>query len=650
MSKQCHKCGVQCRDGMQFCSSCGASLGEPAVTHKALADYLANKVIVSYQERRKAVGKAALFLVEDRFVTFEHRLAQALAENLGYSVSLSFDTEDSIPKENGFVFFGSYLDSATKEHGNLDVYEAIISLINGGRDVLIVCDSKDFIDWTLSEISAAVITVPRFTPKSLVAACQLFFGTKETSEKGDLSWARYVTPEDFLINSEVKDDPVHHIRESVWHRLAKHRCDDARDLDALYGFGDARDWAKDWSVDVCEILSGKGNLGWNDVEHGALLVGRHGMGKTAFARSLAKAAGINLLVANIPSEKDDADTRLNYLRGTWREAKELSPCVLLLEGGYTERLGVLEFMFDEFDVDEPVFVLVTHLDNEITHALLRAGRLERVLSIPLPTSRVLKEVYIPLLEAAGCKLSESELDELSKSSHGIVRTLARAEEVVRLAQRTARRKSIPMRLPDLMAQIYGTPGPSKRVLPVRKIEDTAFHEAGHAVMSLLSSRALKAITYMSVVPNGDYLGFVARHEDDAETGETRNDLVEHIRICLGGRAAEEIKNGTDGISTGASQDLESATATATDMSALLGFGARQSLVSWEPDLSRNDVLREEVGTLLEEQYQVTLAMLREHWVLVEQLVAAVMKKEEITGDEMRSIFEKYRFSLPAKNP
>ena len=82
MSKQCHKCGEKCRDGMQFCSACGASLGEPAVTHKELADYLAREVVASYQPRRKAVGKAALFLVEDRFITFEHRLAQALAETL----------------------------------------------------------------------------------------------------------------------------------------------------------------------------------------------------------------------------------------------------------------------------------------------------------------------------------------------------------------------------------------------------------------------------------------------------------------------------------------------------------------------------------------------------------------------------------------
>ena len=648
MSKKCHKCGEQCRDGMQFCTACGASLGEPAVTHKELADYLAREVIATYQPRRKAVGKAALFLVENRFITFEHRLAQALSETLKYSGKLSFDGEDSIPKESGFVFFWTQLQSAIEEQSFADVFDAVVSLINGGRDVLIVCDRKDLVPPMFTDIAVDVISVPRFNPKTLVEACHAFFGTRRVPENDDLSWARHVTPEDFLINSEVKNNPLRHIRESGMHRHAKHRCDDARDLDALYAFGDARDWAKDWSTDVREIITGKGNLGWSDVEHGALLVGPHGMGKTEFARSLAKAAGINLLKAVMPSEDDHAEERIDYLREKWLEAKDLSPCVLLLEGGYTKKIGVLEFMFDDFDSDEPVFVLVTHLDDDVTPALLRAGRLERVLSIPLPTARILKEVYTPLLEAAGCKLTANELDELAKNSQGNVRTLSRAEEVVRLAQRTARRKFTSMSLQDLMAQIYETPGPSKRVLPVQKIEDTAFHEAGHAVMMLLSSRAMKSITYLSVVPKDDYLGVTRFYRDDAEPDHTRNDLIEDIRISLGGRAAEEIKNGKEGISTGPSSDLENATWTATVMATRYGFGARQSLVSWEPDLARNDALREEVSSLLEEQYQVTLAMLREHWTLVGQLVTAVMKKEEITGDEMRAIYDSYRSSLPTK--
>lgn len=199
-----------------------------------------------------------------------------------------------------------------------------------------------------------------------------------------------------------------------------------------------------------------------------------------------------------------------------------------------------------------------------------------------------------------------------------------------------------------MAQIYETPGFSERVLPIRTIEDTAFHEAGHAVMMLLSSRAIKTITYLSVVPKDGSLGITYSYRDETEPDRTRNDLIESIRVALGGRAAEEIKNGKEGISTGPYSDLRNATRMATLMATRFGFGARQSLVSWKPDLARNDALREEVSALLEEQYQVTLAMLRESWQLVEGLVVAVMKKEEITGDEMREIYEKYRSALPAK--
>ncbi len=648
MTKQCHKCGKDCRDGAQFCGGCGASLGEPAVTHKELADYLAKEIIPQYQAQRFAVGKAALILIENRFDTFEHRIAQSLAEQLDYSGMLPFDAEDNIPKQKGFVFFWSYLESLIEKKDLHDVYDAIVSLISLGRDVVIVCNQIELVESLFIDIAAVTQSIPRFSPKTLIEACHTFFDQNKMTVNEDLSWARYLLPEDFLINSEVSNDPVIHIRESVMHRISKHRCDDARDLDALYAFGEARDWAKDWSNDVREILASKGNLTWNDVEHGVLLVGPHGMGKSAFTRSLAKASGINLLETIMPDMEDDFDAGLEYLREKWFEAKKLSPSILLIESGY-KKIGVLEFMFNEFDINEPVFVLVTHLNDDVNQTLLRAGRLERVFEIPIPTPRILKEVYAPLLTSIGCHLTDKELDELSKNSQGSVRTLARAEEVVRLAQRAARRNRKPLVLQDLMKQVYETPGSWSRVIPIQKIEDTAFHEAGHAVMMLLSTRAIKTLTYLSVVPKGDYLGVTREYFDSTLPDETRNHQIESIRIDLGGRAAEEIKNGKEGVSTGASSDLESATWVATDMICRYGFGSRQSLVSWEADIATNDALREEVSNLLQEQYQITIAMLKEHWGLVEQLVAAVMIKEEITGDEMREIYEQYQSSHHAKN-
>lgn len=647
MTKQCQKCGKDCRDGAQFCSGCGASLGEPALTHKELADYLSKEIIPQYQAQRSAIGKAALILIENRFDTFEHRIAQSLAEQLDYSGMLPFDAEDNIPKHKGFVFFWSYLDSLIEKKDLHDVYDAIISLISLGRDVVILCNQIELVESLFIDISAVTLSIPRFSPKTLIEACHKFFDQKEIKVNEDLFWSRYLIPEDFLINNEVCNDPLSHIRESVMHRISKHRCDSARNLDALYAFGEAREWANDWSNDVREILANKGNLTWNDIEHGVLLVGPHGMGKSAFAKSLSKASGLNLIEAMMPNMEEDFDASLDYLREKWLEAKKLSPSILLIESGY-KKIGILEFMFNEFDINEPVFVLVTHLNDDVNQTLLRAGRLERVFEIPIPTPRILKEVYAPLLTSIGCHLTDKELDELSKNSQGAVRTIARAEEVVRLAQRAARRNGKPLILQDLIKQVYETPGTWSRVIPRQKIEDTAFHEAGHAVMMLLSTRAMKTLTYLSVVPKGDYLGVTREYFDNTLPDVTRNHQIESIRIDLGGRAAEEIKNGKEGVSTGASSDLESATWVATNMICRYGFGSRQSLVSWDADIATNDALREEVSTLLEEQYQITLAMLKEHWVLVEKLVGAVMIKEEITGDEMREIYEQYHVSRRTK--
>ena len=267
--------------------------------------------------------------------------------------------------------------------------------------------------------------------------------------------------------------------------------------------------------------------------------------------------------------------------------------------------------------------------------------------IPYPTARILKEVYRPILKESGFELSEIEIDQLSKSSQGYVTSLARAEQIVRSAKRQARRNNKSPSLMDLIDQVYEIPGNSARNLPEDKIRDTAFHEAGHAVMMLLSSKGMKDITYLSVVPKDDYLGFTSYCSDENEPDETRKNLIEAIRVRLGGRAAEEIHMGIDGISTGPSSDLASATNVAQYMLTSCGLGPKGSLVSWSPDLSRNSELRNEINSLLVEEYRNTVDLLKKNWTLVENLVGAVMEAEEITGNEMREIYRNY---LDKKSP
>ncbi|MBU3580440.1 AAA family ATPase [Polynucleobacter sp. AP-Capit-er-40B-B4] len=641
----CQLCGYENRSGVIYCRKCKSAIAEPAITRKTLALHLADEITELYKQHQKVSGKPGLYLIESRFPNFDREFSDALSELLNFSCRL-LESKVSQDKYQGYIF------SELSEKNEFDNktspdFGQIISLITQGKDVFIVQNNLESINKYYRDTAISVITIPRFTEESLEKACKIFYNHHIKDEQ-DLSWSRFLVPEDFLINAKVKDSPLPHILDSLEHRLAQYQCKDARNLEELYAFGEARDWAYDWSKDAREILAGSKTLKWGDLERGILLVGKHGMGKLDFAKSLAKASGVHLLECSI--EDLTASDIKDYFMAQLKEAKALSPCILYVHTG-TSALDLTPFLFDSFNEDEPVFILLARNKRVIPDNLLRAKRIERVFQIPYPTARILKDVYQPLLKAVDCELSQLEMDQLANSSQGYVGSLARAEQIVRSAKRQARRKNLPISLADLIDQIYEVPSKSVRTLPLDKIRDTAFHEAGHAAMMLLTNRGLKNITYLSVVPKDDYLGFTSYAFDEDDPDETRNNLLETIRVKLGGRAAEEIHMGIDGISTGPSSDLESATRVASYMLTSFGFGINDSLVSWEPDLSRNDELRNQIDDVLKAEYKATVDTLKKNWKLVENLVEAVMKSEEITGNEMRQIYQAYLSTLPQlENP
>jgi len=632
--KHCQYCQHKNRLGATHCEDCKSIIAQPAITRNALAQHITKEIIELYTNHKKIAGKAGVYLIDTRFADFEEDLIVALSNALKAFRKFS-DFHENTAAFNNFIFNG-ISDESLSTDNNYPKYNEIITLLSYGCEVFIAHHDLDLIDPKIKRLAMGTLVIPRFTPITLRQACVTFFNNN--SSDTDLSWSRHIIPEDLLINAEVAQEPISHIYESMMMRLKKYQCNDAHELDELYAFGEARDWAKDWSKDAREIQSGSSSVQWTDIERGILLVGQHGMGKLNFAKSLAKASGMHLVECSVEGILLSDMNELLLKRQ--KEARLISPAILYVHAGNTEcNLDVS--LFDNFDEKEPVFILIARIDSNIPDYLLRAKRLERVFKIPYPTARILKEVYRPILKESGFELSQIEIDQLSKSSQGYVTTLARAEQIVRSAKRQARRNNKSLSLMDLIDQVYEIPGNSARTLPEDKIRDTAFHEAGHAVMMLLSSKGMKDITYLSVVPKDDYLGFTSYCSDENDPDETRRNLIESIRVMLGGRAAEEIHMGIDRISTGPSSDLASATNVAQYMITSCGLGQKGSLVSWYPDLSRNTELREEIDVILKEEYHNTVDALKQNWPLVENLVEAVMEAEEITGNEMREIYRNY---------
>ena len=214
--------------------------------------------------------------------------------------------------------------------------------------------------------------------------------------------------------------------------------------------------------------------------------------------------------------------------------------------------------------------------------------------------------------------------------------------MVRQATLDARREGRPAELRHFLHALYASGETSTRELAPEAAEVIAFHEAGHATLMLLGSRGREELSYLSIVPSTEQLGVTRLCFDESRPSETCQDLLERLQSDLAGRAAEEIRFGPAGVSTGCSSDLEQATQLALQMCTRYGFGGRGSLLSWEGDLARHPALREEVDALLAAQYELALEALRRHWSFVEELVGALLARKGMSGNEVRGLFDDWQ--------
>ena len=412
-------------------------------------------------------------------------------------------------------------------------------------------------------------------------------------------------------------------------------------LDDLEVFGHARDWARHWVADVRAVLESREGLGWADLERGILLRGAHGVGKTSFTRALARAAGLSLVEFAMPPPDTEPEPLRALLDARWEEACARAPALLFVTSAHAE-LDALASLWDRFSAHHPVVTVVAQQAGPPCPSLLRPGRIERTFDIVPPGLEALRKFLVPLLAAAGTTLPEEACLEFLRNAREHLSSLSELALVVRQATLDARREGRRAELRHFLHALYASGETTTRELAPEAAEVIAFHEAGHAVLMLLGNRGRQELSYLSIVPSTEQLGVTRLCFDDSRPSETCQDLLERLQSDLGGRAAEEIRYGPAGISTGSSSDLEQATQLALQMCTRYGFGGRRSLVSWEGDLVRHAALRDEVEALLAAQYELALEALRRHWSFVEELAAALLAHKGLGGDEVRRLFDDWR--------
>jgi len=439
------------------------------------------------------------------------------------------------------------------------------------------------------------------------------------------------------------------------------------------------DEAKSELTEIVDFLKSPeryGRLGGR-MPHGVLLSGAPGTGKTLLARAVAGEAHAAFFSISA-SEFIEAIVGVgaSRVRDLFAKAKEAAPAIIFIDeldaigrsrqgsvsmaGANDEREQTLNQILTEMDgfesVEAVVVLAATNRAEILDSALLRPGRFDRRVAVQPPDRegrRKILEVHtrsIPLADSV-------DLESLAATTPGMVGAdLANlANEAALLAARRNHHTVQTSDFTDSLEKIL-LGAPRGIVLSLADRERTAYHEAGHALVGMLTPGA-DPVRKVSIIPRGAALGVTLSAPDDDQVSYTREDLLGKIKVALGGRVAEETVFGT--ITTGAESDIDQVTAIARQMVGRWGMSDAIGFVRVLPADGRGPypgsagetseatqrVLDEEVRQLVDASHLEVTALLAEHRDRLETLSRALLKEE--TLDEVDAYAAA---QMPPRNP
>lgn len=424
-------------------------------------------------------------------------------------------------------------------------------------------------------------------------------------------------------------------------------------LDQLHGMADAVAWARSTLADLAAWRAGGP---WSDVSSGAVIYGPPGTGKTLLASVMAAEGDLPFVTGSLPrwQSEDQAHlgTTLRAMRRTFDEARQQAVggragrrgCVLLIDeiDSFPERSRVthdhrdyvveivnsLLELLDGANGREGVIVIGTTNDpNRLDPALLRPGRLSRVLRVGYPD---LDERVAMLRVRLGRDLRDVDLLPVARVTERA--TGAVVEQLVIDARRIASRAGRPLSIDDLLM----VAGRADRDTPPAYLRRAAIHEAGHA---LVAGIEIGTEGLVVALQSRDGAAGWLDMTNVGRTAGTRADVEASIRILLAGRAAEEVLLGEP--SAGAQGDLSAATTLVAHAVGTWGLSRSFGLLSFESrspeEILSDPELRTEASDGLDTLYENVLDILRRHRDLVEIIADRLLVERRLDGSELSSI-------------
>jgi len=406
------------------------------------------------------------------------------------------------------------------------------------------------------------------------------------------------------------------------------------------------------------------------IPRGVLLVGPPGTGKTLTARAVAGEANVPFFtISGSDFVEMFVGVGASRVRDMFEQAKKNAPCIIFIDeidavgrhrgaglgGGNDEReqtLNQLLVEMDGFEANEGIIIIAaTNRPDVLDPALLRPGRFDRQIVVPLPDvngrEKILK-VHVRKVPLS----PDVELRTVARGTPGFsgADLMNLVNEAALMAARRGKRIVTMVEFEDAKDKVMM--GAERRSMVMSEDEKrlTAYHEAGHAVVAL-SVPASDPVHKATIIPRGRALGLVMRLPEGDRLSKRYIEFTSDLAVAMGGRVAEELIFGKENITSGASSDIEQATRMARAMVTRLGYSDELGTVAYGDNndevflgmsMGRQRAVSEataqtidaEVRRLVQNGQEDARRILTEKRDGLETVAKALLEYETLTGDEI----------------
>ncbi len=418
------------------------------------------------------------------------------------------------------------------------------------------------------------------------------------------------------------------------------------------------------------------------IPKGVLMIGAPGTGKTLLARAIAGEADVPFFsISGSDFVEMFVGVGASRVRDMFEQGRKSAPCLIFIDeidavgrhrghgvgGGHDEReqtLNALLVEMDGFDAQEGIIIIAaTNRPDVLDPALLRPGRFDRQVTVPLPDVRGREEIL--KVHAKKVKIADDvDLGIIARGTPGY--SGAELANVINEAALLAARKNQKaITQPDMEeARDKVRWGKERRSLAQsnREKENTAYHEAGHALLNVLLPHT-DPLHKVTIIPRGPALGVTMSLPTEDKYTARKNELLARLIVIMGGRVAEEIIFGD--VTSGASGDIKQATSLSRKMVCewgmsqdlgMVGYTDNEDYVFLGRDLGRSRGYSEataqeidrEVKQLIDNAYAKATELLTTHRDKLEIIAKALLEFETLTGAQTEDIVKTGRMSDPPK--